>query len=108
MALMQRGAIMSWGKISISLAASALLTSIFASAAQAQQPDALPMLYRVKFVCGQPVGNTLAPGRYFTVINVHNPIEDASTKPVNFRMKFAVAPPQQGHTGFDSSFDVPS
>jgi hypothetical protein len=67
-----------------------------------------PMLYRAKFVCGQPVGDALAPGRYFTVINVHNPIEDASAKPINFRMKFAVAPPQQGHTGFDSSFDVPS
>jgi hypothetical protein len=71
----------------------------------AEQPS---MLYRVKFVCGQPVGDALAPGRYFTVINVHNPIEDASTKPINFRMKFAVSPPQQGHTGFGSSFDVGS
>ena len=68
-----------------------------------------PMLYRAKFVCGQPVGNTLAPGRYFTVINVHNPIEDASAEPISFTMKFAVAPPpQQGHTQFSSSFDVAS
>ena len=99
---------MNWGKISTSLAASALLASIFVSAAQAQQHDVLPMLYRAKFVCGRPVGNALAPGRYFTVINVHNPIEDASTKPINFRMKFAVSPPNQGHTGFSSSFDLPS
>jgi Subtilase family/Peptidase inhibitor I9 len=71
--------------------------------------DQTPMLYRAKFVCGQPVGNTLAPGRYFTVINVHNPIEDASAKPISFTMKFAVAlPPQQGHTQFSSSFDVAS
>src|SRR5690349_14519657 len=76
--------------------------------AQANGDPQAPMLYRVKFVCGQPVGDTLAPGRYFTVINVHNPIEDASTKPINFKVKFAVAPPQQGHTGFGSSFDVPS
>jgi hypothetical protein len=68
-----------------------------------------PMLYRAKFVCGQPVGNTLAPGRYFTVINVHNPIEDASAEPIRFTMKFAVAPPpKQGHTQFSSSFDVAS
>ena len=68
-----------------------------------------PMLYRAKFVCGQPVGNTLAPGRYFTVINVHNPIEDASAEPISFTMKFAVAPPpKQGHTQFSSSFDVAS
>jgi hypothetical protein len=71
--------------------------------------DQTPMLYRAKFVCGQPVGNTLAPGRYFTVINVHNPIEDASAKPISFTMKFAVAlPPQQGHTQFSGSFDVAS
>jgi hypothetical protein len=68
-----------------------------------------PMLYRAKFVCGQPVGNTLAPGRYFTIINVHNPIEDASAEPISFTMKFAVAPPpKQGHTQFSSSFDVAS
>jgi subtilase family protein/peptidase inhibitor I9 len=68
-----------------------------------------PMLYRAKFVCGQPVGNTLAPGRYFTVINVHNPIEDPSAEPISFTMKFAVAPPpKEGHTQFSSSFDVAS
>src|SRR5215472_13312358 len=68
-----------------------------------------PILYRAKFVCGRPVGNTLAPGRYFTVINVHNPIEDTSAEPISFTMKFAVAPPpKQGHTQFSSSFDVAS
>ena len=69
-----------------------------------------PLLYRAKFVCGRPVGNTLAPGRYFTVINVHNPIEDTSAEPISFTMKFAVAPPppQQGHTQFSSPFDVAS
>ena len=104
--LTQIGAIMNLGKISTCFTASALLASIFISAAQAQQ---LPMLYRAKFVCGRPVGNTLAPGRYFTVINVHNPIEDTSAEPISFTMKFAVAPPpQQGHTQFSSPFDVAS
>src|SRR5262245_995901 len=73
------------------------------------QIDDEQQTYRAKFVCGQPVGNTLAPGRYFTVINVHNPIEDASAEPISFTVKFAVAPPpQQGHTQFSSSFDVAS
>jgi hypothetical protein len=72
------------------------------------EPEPTPMLYRAKFVCGQPVGNTLAPGRYFTVINVHNPIEDASAEPVSVTSKFAVALPQQGHTEFGNSFDLAS
>jgi len=76
---------------------------------QIDEDPQTPMLYRAKFVCGQPIGNTLAPGRYFTVINVHNPIEDASAEPISFTMKFAVAPPpKQGHTQFSSSFDVAS
>ena len=58
-----------------------------------------PMLYRAKFVCGQPVGNTLAPGRYFTVINVHNPIEDASAEPIRFTMKFAPNNPRRRRGG---------
>jgi hypothetical protein len=46
-----------------------------------------PFQYAVKFVCGKPDGGELAPGLYFTAINVHNPNEHA----VLFRKKVAVA-----------------
>jgi hypothetical protein len=45
--------------------------------------------YAVKFVCGKPVLPVVAPGEYFTAINVHNP----SPQPVSFRKKIAVALP---------------
>lgn len=45
--------------------------------------------YAVKFVCGDPVAPVVAPGRYFTAINVHNP----GQLPVLFRKKVAVALP---------------
>jgi hypothetical protein len=31
--------------------------------------------YAVKIVCGKPSGGDVAPGKYFTAINVHNPQE---------------------------------
>jgi hypothetical protein len=46
-----------------------------------------PFQYAAKFVCGKPDGGELAPGVYFTAINVHNPTEHA----VLFRKKIAVA-----------------
>lgn len=61
----------------------------------AQAPAPLPFQYVVKFVCGKsPVpGQTqvVAPGTYFTAINVHNPAADI----VGFRKKFAVALPKE-------------
>ena len=45
--------------------------------------------YAVKFVCGTSKGQVVAPGQYFTAINVHNPNE----KDITFRRKFAVALP---------------
>jgi len=62
----------------------------FTSAALAQQQPILE--YAVKFVCGRsPVAASavLAPGQYFTAINVHNP----GDRPVAFRKKFAAALP---------------
>jgi len=47
--------------------------------------------YAVKFVCGKSDGKIVAPGIYFTAINVHNP----SDKPVAFRKKFAIALPRE-------------
>jgi hypothetical protein len=47
--------------------------------------------YAVKFVCGEVrEQNIVAPGQYFTAINVHNP---SSTRPVRFQWKIAIALP---------------
>lgn len=45
--------------------------------------------YAVKFVCGKPESPVVAPGDYFTAINVHNP----GILPVFFLKKIAVALP---------------
>jgi hypothetical protein len=52
-----------------------------------QQPQRYQ--YAVKFVCGHPDFPVVAPGRYFTAINVHNPGE----KPALIFKKIAVALP---------------
>jgi subtilisin family serine protease len=45
--------------------------------------------YAAKFVCGRSTGEAVAPGIYFTAVNVHNPTNEA----VRFRKKVAVALP---------------
>jgi hypothetical protein len=45
--------------------------------------------YAVKFVCGKSDGKVVAPGQYWTAINVHNP----AYQRVRFRAKVAVALP---------------
>lgn len=45
--------------------------------------------YAVKFVCGKSDGEVVAPGEYWTAINVHNP----TYQTVAFRKKIAVALP---------------
>lgn len=45
--------------------------------------------YAVKIICGFPDRPALAPGRYYTAINVHNP----SREGVPFRRKFALTAP---------------
>jgi hypothetical protein len=47
--------------------------------------------YAVKFICGRTDGEILAPGVYYTAINVHNPTNTA----VGLRKKFAVALPSE-------------
>ena len=49
----------------------------------------LALQYAVKFICGKPNAPVVAPGVYFTAINVHNP----GDKAVAFRKKIAVALP---------------
>jgi hypothetical protein len=60
--------------------------------ARAQTPPPLPFQYVVKFICGtSPAGRfqVLARGRYFTSINLHNPLVET----VRFRKKIALATP---------------
>jgi hypothetical protein len=45
--------------------------------------------YAAKFVCGKSAGQVVAPGVYFTAINVHNPTYTT----IRFRVKIAVAAP---------------
>jgi hypothetical protein len=47
--------------------------------------------YAVKVICGKADGEILAPGRYWTAINVHNPANDR----VRFRKKVAIALPSE-------------
>lgn len=48
-------------------------------------------LYKVKFVCGKSEGNVVAPGRYWTAINVGNPTD----KDVVVKKRFSVALPEE-------------
>jgi hypothetical protein len=45
--------------------------------------------YAAKFVCGKSDGSVVAPGAYFTAVNVHNPLYDE----VRFRVKVAIGLP---------------
>ena len=47
--------------------------------------------YAVKFICGKSPGQVLAPGVYFTAINVHNPTRGT----ISFNKKVAIALPQE-------------
>jgi hypothetical protein len=50
-----------------------------------------PVLYAVKFICGKSPGKIVAPGVYFTAVNVHNPTE----RGIAFKKKFAIALPSE-------------
>lgn len=52
-------------------------------------PRAPRLQYAAKFVCGRSDGEVVAPGTYYTAINVHNP----SDEDVQFRKKVAIALP---------------
>jgi len=52
--------------------------------------------YAVKFICGiAPTGATaIAPGEYYTTINVHNPNLFTDDKPISFLKKAVLAHPE--------------
>jgi hypothetical protein len=66
-------------------------------------PVGFPLFeYAVKFICGTSRGDVVAPGVYYTAINVHNPTNTA----VGFRKKFAVALPNERSARPTGFFDA--
>lgn len=63
---------------------------------------AVTFQYAVKFVCGRSEGRVVAPGTYFTAINVHNP----NARGIEFRKKFAVALPGEQPGPISRFFDA--
>ena len=58
--------------------------------------------YAVKFVCGKSDGKVIAPGRYFTAINVLNPTKEGT----EFYKHFAIALPGERPGPVSDSFGV--
>jgi len=63
--------------------------------------------YAAKFVCGKSDGKLVAPGEYWTAINVHNPA--AQAEKFEFRKRFVIAPPAEkpGKPTEFVSFELP-
>lgn len=58
--------------------------------------------YAVKFVCGKSDGTVVAPGEYWTAINVHN----ATSLPVTFKKKIAIGFPSERPGPVSKFFDA--
>lgn len=56
----------------------------------------------MKFVCGKSEGHVVAPGDYWTAINVHNP----TSRNVRFRKKIAIALPSERPGPVTGYFDA--
>src|SRR4051794_10112377 len=74
-----------WSMRSV-LRASFLIAAVSVTQVQAQQTQ-----YSAKFVIGTSNGEVLAPGQYFTAINVHNP----SGQAITIRKRFVIALPSE-------------
>ena len=72
------------GKISMHYADDAIV-----SFAKLELIQECAVQYAVKIVCGKSDGKVVAPGVYFTAVNVHNPTYET----IKFRVKVAVALP---------------
>jgi hypothetical protein len=70
---------------------SAPLALLFVLEARPAAAQEFPYQYAVKCVCGKPASRVVAPGVYFTAINVHNPGREG----VHFQKKIAVALPSE-------------
>ena len=71
----------------LALAVLVPLALAFPRVASAQ--DTIVVQYAAKLLCGVSNRAGVAPGRYFTAVNVHNPARDS----VLFRYKFALTRP---------------
>lgn len=69
---------------------------------QSQFAERVTFQYAVKFVCGKSDGSVVAPGEYFTAINVHNPNE----RGIGFKKKFAIALPGEKAGPISKFFDA--
>ncbi len=80
-----------------------LLVLVIPEARCAAQPAPV-FQYAVKFLCGRSPGAEVgvAPGEYFTAINIHNPTGDG----IEFRKKFALAMPGQRAGQVSRFFDA--
>ena len=58
--------------------------------------------YAVKFICGKSPSRILAPGAYFTAINVHNPTRGT----IGFSKKVAIALPEEKPGRVSRFFDA--
>ena len=79
------------GSLSFLFLSWAVLLLLAMAPAHAQPPAPTFFQYAVKFICGPSPGDILAPGTYFTAINVHNP----TRKGISFQKKFAIALPNE-------------
>lgn len=73
----------------VALYATALSAARILAHYQSQFAKRVTFQYAAKFVCGKSEGRVVAPGAYFTAVNVHNPTYTA----IRFRAKIAVALP---------------
>lgn len=74
----------------------------FQSQFEQPPPSAGGFEYAVKFVCGKSDERVVAPGQYFTAINVHNP----NARGVGFKKKFAIALPGEKPGRVSKFFDA--
>lgn len=74
-----------------------------AAFAQLDLTSKLPAFqYAAKFVCGRSAGEVVAPGTYFTAINVHNPTD----RDIELRKMSAVALPREQSGKVSEFFDA--
>lgn len=69
---------------------------------QSQFKETVSFQYAVKLVCGQSAGTVVAPGTYFTAMNVHN----STYKEMRFRAQIAVALPGLTPSPVSKFFDA--
>ena len=84
------------------LAAVASIVVICAAVPTSLAQERESFQYVVKFVCGRGDGRVVAPGQYFTAINVHNP----NMRGVAFQKKFALALPGEKAGPFTKFVDT--